>query len=64
MFGPGCLVTMPVSSAPEMSEEHDIDVITTLFVVKSKEEEGQGLGHLQREEALLDKKVDFVNLVC
>lgn len=64
MFGPGCPVTMPVSSAPEMSEEHDIDVMTTLFVVKSKEKEGQGLGRLQREETLLDKKVDFVNLVC
>ena len=55
---------MPVSSAPEMSKEHDIDVMTTLFVVKSKEKEGQGLGRLQREETLLDKKVDFVNLVC
>ena len=53
-----------VSSAPEISEEHNIAVMTTLFVVKNKEEEGQGLGHLQREEALLYKKVDFVNLVC
>lgn len=64
MLGPGCPVTMPVSSAPEMPEEHDIDVMTMLFAVKSKEEEGRGLGHLQGEEALLDKKVDFVNLVC
>ncbi|XDA79540.1 hypothetical protein R6Z07F_009550 [Ovis aries] len=52
---------MPVS-APEISEEHNIAVMTTLFVVKNKEEEGQGLGHLQREEALRYKKVDFVNL--
>lgn len=47
-----------------IAKEHDIDVMTTLFVVKSKEKEGQGLGRLQREETLLDKKVDFVNLVC
>ena len=53
-----------MSSAPEISEEHNIAVMTTLFVVKNKEEEGQGLGHLQREEALLYKMVDFVNLVC
>lgn len=62
MLDPGCPVTMPVS-APEISREHNIAVMTTLFVVKNKEEEGQGLGHLQRGEALR-YKVDFVNLVC
>ena len=55
MLGPGCLCLLLQRCQRNMA---------TLFVVKSKEEEGHGLGHLQREEGLLDKKVDFVNLVC